>query len=435
MNTSLEALLFPADGTAIRLVKYDTKQREEGDGTVDFYEHLPDLRPWFGEAFPERDFADFYVDSKEQRGSYGALVRSDNQSIHGAYCLYYTTAPALPLNETCRRLVGNGPPEERLFWRGDVLLVRYAGELGMGHEYIGAPHAVSSAAEQVIRSMYENQALEKKRDSDLKFELEMQGARYRFPDMFRAEEAGAVERFRTGMTNEEDADLIGRLSRYVVRWPSGSTRRLLDLSTALCSAQNFDGQGGRVNQPEAQPFAGAGLDPGAPAPRPSLASDVRVSLQVGERRFTTTKETLVGESHFFASLLSGRWKNALEDGSYFIDADPVLFEHILRFLRRGVYPLFFDVVKGHDHILYHSLQEEARYFGIPRLEDWLEQKRYLEAVRVDRTLEIRDEGTIAGQDTAAKGDAVDHYDTVPWLRMLVVQKRVTYMPEICVARD
>lgn len=71
---------------------------------------------------------------------------------------------------------------------------------------------------------------------------------------------------------------------------------------------------------------------------PPLAANVQVLLQVGERRFTTTNETLTNESTFFASLLSGRWSNALPDGSHFIDADPMLFEHILRYLRRGVLP-------------------------------------------------------------------------------------------------
>src|SRR4051812_26960470 len=93
---------------------------------------------------------------------------------------------------------------------------------------------------------------------------------------------------------------------------------------------------------------------------PSLIANGRIDLQVGERRFTTTKDTLTTESGFFSSLLSGRWDNTLEDGSHFIDADPALFQHILRYLRRGVFPLFFDLEKGHDYSLYLSLLEEAR---------------------------------------------------------------------------
>jgi len=60
------------------------------------------------------------------------------------------------------------------------------------------------------------------------------------------------------------------------------------------------------------------------------ATDRQITLQVGERQFFTTREALIAESSFFASLLSGRWDNAQEDGSYFIDADPNIFEHVLR---------------------------------------------------------------------------------------------------------
>ena len=57
------ALIFPADGTSARLVSYSIKQRSEGDGSVDFYDYLPDLGPWLEPAFLERDFADFHVDN------------------------------------------------------------------------------------------------------------------------------------------------------------------------------------------------------------------------------------------------------------------------------------------------------------------------------------------------------------------------------------
>lgn len=45
---------------------------------------------------------------------------------------------------------------------------------------------------------------------------------------------------------------------------------------------------------------------------PRQAADRRIALQVGERQFVTTREALVAESGFFASLLSGRWVNAQE---------------------------------------------------------------------------------------------------------------------------
>lgn len=108
----------------------------------------------------------------------------------------------------------------------------------------------------------------------------------------------------------------------------------------------------------------------------------RIRLQVGDRIFTTYKDTLM-ESEFFQRQLSGRWdKDALPDRSWFYDGSPMLFEHILQYLRRGVFPLFFDLNTGHNHHLYQSLLEEARYLQIPRLQTWLEKKCYLKAVSV-----------------------------------------------------
>lgn len=197
----------------------------------------------------------------------------------------------------------------------------------------------------------------------------------------------------------------------------------------------------------------------------------QITLQVGERRFVTTLQTLVPESNFFASLLSGRWDDARTDGSYFIDADPTLFEHILRYLRRRVLPIFYDISKGHDHALYLALLEDARYFQIARLQEWLENKRYLNALSVECSIE-EDEGTpcrtTLSMDTSvkyypewgtkkvyvcprgiyvhrgqpgacgrrclkARGDADAVYDEEPVSRWLVVKKRTVFDMQACVA--
>ncbi|KAH8656708.1 hypothetical protein BGZ60DRAFT_384641 [Tricladium varicosporioides] len=92
-----------------------------------------------------------------------------------------------------------------------------------------------------------------------------------------------------------------------------------------------------------------------------------IQLQVGEKRFLTTRETLA-DAKFFDPLLSGRWEsNKQHNGSYFINADASLFEHILRYLRRGLLPLFYHNQNGHNHALYITLLQEARYFLITKL--------------------------------------------------------------------
>lgn len=77
-----------------------------------------------------------------------------------------------------------------------------------------------------------------------------------------------------------------------------------------------------------------------------LATEALIRLQVGERHFTTTKDTLTEESAFFAALLSSRWDKALDYGSSFIDADPALLEHIMRYLRRESFPCSSTLSRG-----------------------------------------------------------------------------------------
>ncbi|RYP16661.1 hypothetical protein DL765_004981 [Monosporascus sp. GIB2] len=111
----------------------------------------------------------------------------------------------------------------------------------------------------------------------------------------------------------------------------------------------------------------------------------RVVLQVGERRFTAFRDILVSESSYFKARLT-RWFDAEEDGSYFVDADPGVFENILAFLRGGSFPLFFNArSQSFDYPKYLALADQARYFGIPELEDWITKQRYLDAIKIERS--------------------------------------------------
>ncbi|KAG6209563.1 hypothetical protein E4U50_002927 [Claviceps purpurea] len=123
----------------------------------------------------------------------------------------------------------------------------------------------------------------------------------------------------------------------------------------------------------------------APDTRPP---DTRIKLLVGERTFITTRRTLATESGYFKHRFATLWGKTPQDGTYFIDADPALFEHILRYLRHPAFPLFYDHVHGHDVGLYASLHNEANYFQIRRLQKWLAAKRYLEAIQVKHTMNV-----------------------------------------------
>jgi BTB/POZ domain-containing protein KCTD9 len=208
--------------------------------------------------------------------------------------------------------------------------------------------------------------------------------------------------------------------------------------------------------------------PDSPAP----TTPRQITLRVGERVFITTRETLIAESDFFASLLSGRWDNAEEDGSFFVDADADIFVHILRYLRRGALPFFYDKSKGHDYALYLALLQEAKYFQITRLEEWLEKKQYLQALKTydfateaeglgiyeipkDSNIEReyhpawgtkkvyvcprgivvhRGKPLACGKDCRrAQGDDDDIYDEEPVLRTLIVEKKTIFDMQACVA--
>jgi len=100
----------------------------------------------------------------------------------------------------------------------------------------------------------------------------------------------------------------------------------------------------------------------------------RVELAIGERTFNTTRTTLQ-ESRRLSNLLR------LAEGPYYVDADPSLFEHILRYLRTGLYPISHDAQTGHDEVFYHHLLNQARFYQIDKLETWLRGKEYRNAVR------------------------------------------------------
>jgi hypothetical protein len=98
-----------------------------------------------------------------------------------------------------------------------------------------------------------------------------------------------------------------------------------------------------------------------------------VTIKTSDRSFMTDPERWLGQSSYFNNLFSGKWVDKQEDGSYFIKTDAHVFEHILRYLRTGVLPIFYDKVAGHDFPLYEALLDESTYFAIDRPEKWVSE--------------------------------------------------------------
>src|SRR6202012_3887449 len=149
------------DGSDAQLVSVNIKPRPHDDGNADFFDDDPDLSPWLGDAFKQRRVSDFYVKNVEDPSpQFPGFVRDNDAALHGKYVLYYTILPSLPINKSCAKYTGFDPPEDRLFWRGDLFVVRYRGELGTGHEYVDAPLNIVRIIEDTIRIAYQRRALE-----------------------------------------------------------------------------------------------------------------------------------------------------------------------------------------------------------------------------------------------------------------------------------
>ena len=146
------------------------------------------------------------------------------------------------------------------------------------------------------------------------------------------------------------------------------------------------------------------------------AASERIQLQIGESTFSTTKAT-IAESLVLSTLVS---LPPPEEGPYFIDADPALFQHVLRYLRTGMFPIFYDPDKGHDECLYLALLNQALFYQIDRLRDWIAGKSYLDAVtRHTYARSI----TLYGEDQIGHLDELTHYKNETLRIINVTQSR------------
>ncbi|CAH0019438.1 unnamed protein product [Clonostachys rhizophaga] len=169
---------------------------------------------------------------------------------------------------------------------------------------------------------------------------------------------------------------------------------------------------------------------------PSHTENNRITLRVGERLFHTTKGTLTGESGYFQARLT-RLNDSDANGSYFIDSDPTLFEVILRYLRTGTPPLFFDsATMAHDLEKYAALLSEARYFQIPSLVAWIVEQRYLQVIQVDTKIRVFKEepGTDLLASSSTSTSKVEYFPSTgierrPYFKVLAIAQTVTFDPK------
>jgi hypothetical protein len=106
------------------------------------------------------------------------------------------------------------------------------------------------------------------------------------------------------------------------------------------------------------------------------------TIKTSQRNFITDPDRWLRQSLYFDNLFSGKWGDKQPDGSFFIETDADVFEHILRYLRSGVLPVFYDKEAGHDFPMYQALLEQLMYFAIDRLEKWIYKRKYLDPVQI-----------------------------------------------------
>ncbi|KAF2708983.1 hypothetical protein K504DRAFT_335722, partial [Pleomassaria siparia CBS 279.74] len=144
-----------------------------------------------------------------------------------------------------------------------------------------------------------------------------------------------------------------------------------------------------------------------------------ITLDVGGRTFRASKATLQDStwlSNYFERWLPGH----THGDTLFLDHDPDLFAHILRYLRRQeVFPLFWSKDHGFDYDLYNRLEVEAQHLGVHALETWIKEKKYLEAVVVQRSAPVVQSLSSMKED---REDQDKEYE-----RYTVRQKKLVYL--------
>ena len=98
-------------------------------------------------------------------------------------------------------------------------------------------------------------------------------------------------------------------------------------------------------------------EPPAKKQRQIIGSSDRVVLDVGGTKFITAKSTLISNSEYFASLLSGNWSES-SDNEIFLDRNPSAFSKLIEYMREGM-------IKVDD--IDESVLTLAEFLGIERL--------------------------------------------------------------------
>ncbi|KAL8770826.1 MAG: hypothetical protein Q9194_005053 [Teloschistes cf. exilis] len=177
----------------------------------------------------------------------------------------------------------------------------------------------------------------------------------------------------------------------------------MEISSDLPSAESTN-QPLRMDNPEPiqQPDLASATPPTSPdnqTPPPTYLFEP-IILQVGSERFTTTIDTPSRSLVLKARLKLKKYLKPKHqvDGSYFLDANPEICKHVLRFMRHGIYPLAYDSVNGHDLGLYAATSRLADRLQVEKLSVWLKERQYLKVVQIQTSTRIAQEEDVESHE-------------------------------------
>lgn len=194
-------------------------------------------------------------------------------------------------------------------------------------------------------------------------------------------------------------------------------------ASLLLDSHNMSLQPISVPGPDAGRTASTGASQSIPLASESVGELVK--LQIGERHFTTTKDTLTDGSDYFAALFT--WPNHKQpDGTVFVDRDGDLFMHILCYLRTKVYPFFYNQSNGYDYAKYQLLLAEAKYFQVSKLESFIDTRAYLKVIKIERSVRSLDQTDCEeGLKTSGPDTKVDYVPTWDTEKVYVCPRGIT----------
>jgi hypothetical protein len=220
-------------------------------------------------------------------------------------------------------------------------------------------------------------------------------------------------------TNDPVSDHVQRqFERLVVKYPglaraaastrASASRREISTETDSTSSESIESESNssesnssESNSSESSSSESSSSESTETAPSyPAI-----IKLNVGGRHFMVSAAVLIANSGLFRRELSDHssW-TPQPDGSYFVDADPDLFGHLLAFMRRpSVFPVLYTLAAGFDYVLYIRLEAEAEHFEIDSLYQWIRYREFERAVKVYTHISMTEEIDSGDETTFTTG--------------------------------